>query len=148
MNEVKTIEALRGTELKAKYKEVLGAGAKSNNRPYLIRKIIETLKEKASKAETKALPAAPEGTSSRAKKAATPKKAEDIDPRLPAVGSVLEREHGGKNIRVKILDSGFEYQGKTYTSLSAIANEATGTTWNGFLFFRLIPYTKRAKKTE
>ncbi len=31
-------------------------------------------------------------------------------------------------------------------SLSAVAREATGTTWNGLLFFRLIRYAKRTKK--
>ena len=34
-----------------------------------------------------------------------------------------------------VRDSGFEYDGKLYKSLSAIAREVTGTKWNGFLFF-------------
>jgi hypothetical protein len=32
---------------------------------------------------------------------------------------------------------GFEFDGEIYRSLSAIAQEATGTKWNGFLFFNL-----------
>jgi hypothetical protein len=66
------------------------------------------------------------------------------DPRIPAPGSVLEREHDGKTLRVKVLDDGFQFRGKTYRSLSAIAKEATGTTWNGLLFFGLIKRTKSA----
>lgn len=30
-----------------------------------------------------------------------------------------------------------EFEGRIYKSLSAIAREATGTRWNGFLFFNL-----------
>jgi hypothetical protein len=36
-----------------------------------------------------------------------------------------------------VLDDGFEYDGRQYRSLSAIAIEITGTRWNGFLFFGL-----------
>ena len=71
-----------------------------------------------------------------------------LDPRLPRVGAVIEREHDGKTIRVKVLNDGFEFHGKTYRSLSAIAREATGTSWNGLLFFHVIPYAKREKKTN
>lgn len=150
--DVKTIEALRGTELKEKYKEVFGATAKSNNRPYLIKKIVEAMNATAPEQAQGATPDPPaEGTKRAAKPnenaSAAPKRRERArDPRLPPVGTVIEREHEGKNIRVKVLEDGFEYRGKTYDSLSAIANEATGTTWNGFLFFRLIPYAKRSRK--
>ena len=33
--------------------------------------------------------------------------------------------------------NGFEFDGEIYRSLSAIAQEVTGTKWNGFLFFSL-----------
>lgn len=36
---------------------------------------------------------------------------------------------------MKVLDAGFEFNGQVYRSLSAIAQEITGTKWNGFLFF-------------
>ena len=32
---------------------------------------------------------------------------------------------------------GFEYDGRTYRSLSAVAKRITGQQWNGFLFFGL-----------
>jgi hypothetical protein len=50
-------------------------------------------------------------------------------------GTKLIREYRGKKYEVIKLDSGFEYNGKTYRSLSAIANEITGTKWNGKKFF-------------
>jgi len=59
------------------------------------------------------------------------------DPRLPAVGTMLERQYRDRAIAVKILANGFEYDGKTYESLSSIASSVTGTRWNGFSFFGL-----------
>ena len=32
---------------------------------------------------------------------------------------------------------GFEYEGRRYKTLSAIANQIAGSRWNGFLFFGL-----------
>jgi hypothetical protein len=60
------------------------------------------------------------------------------DPRLPAPGTVLRKEHGGAVHEVTVLDdSGFEYQGKRFTSLSTLAKVISGSTWNGFAFFDL-----------
>ena len=73
----------------------------------------------------------------------SPRKAGERDPRLPAAGTVLEREHQGKKIRVTVLEDGFRYEGETYNSLSTVARVATGTIWNGYTFFRIAPYPKR-----
>ena len=59
------------------------------------------------------------------------------DPRLPPPGTYLEREYKGRRVIAKVLVDGFEFDGQIYRSLSAIAHEATGTKWNGFLFFNL-----------
>jgi len=59
------------------------------------------------------------------------------DQRLPLPGTLLVREYQGRDIVVKVLDSGFEYDNRNYKSLSAIARQVTGTKWNGFLFFDL-----------
>jgi len=68
-------------------------------------------------------------------KAATPPR--ERDPRLPKAGTVLTREFQEKTVRVEVLDAGFRYDGKTWRSLSAIANAVSGTSWNGYLFFNL-----------
>lgn len=59
------------------------------------------------------------------------------DARLPMPGTVLTREYRGKRLRVTVLDSGFEYDGRVFRSLSAVARDVTGGTWNGYLFFGL-----------
>lgn len=52
-------------------------------------------------------------------------------------GSILHREYQGENIRVLVLENGFEWNGEFYKSLSATARAITGTRWNGKLFFGL-----------
>lgn len=56
---------------------------------------------------------------------------------LPAPGTVLRRTFKGTEHEVTVLPHGFEYEGKTYRSLSAVATAITGSHWNGFLFFGL-----------
>jgi hypothetical protein len=42
-----------------------------------------------------------------------------------------------------VSESGFEYQGRVYASLSEIARHITGTRWSGPLFFGLRRTGKR-----
>ena len=59
------------------------------------------------------------------------------DARLPMPGSLIVKKYKDRTLVVKVLDDGFEYDGRRFTSLSAIAGEITGTRWNGFAFFGL-----------
>ena len=59
------------------------------------------------------------------------------DRRLPIPGTVLTKVYKGVPFQVKALAKGFEFQGKTYRSLTAIAKVITGMHWNGYLFFGL-----------
>ena len=59
------------------------------------------------------------------------------DTRLPPPGTLLRRDFKGRQVQVKVLAAGFEFEGRFFSSLSAIANEVTGTNWNGFVFFRI-----------
>ncbi len=62
----------------------------------------------------------------------------DRDPRLPMPGGVIVKQYKGRTHVVQVLDDGrFAYDDRRYTSLSAIAQEITGTKWNGLLFFGL-----------
>ena len=61
-------------------------------------------------------------------------------------GTVLVREHANREHRVIALaDGGFEYEGKRFKSLSAVARQITGTQWSGPVFFGLIKTERRAK---
>jgi hypothetical protein len=59
------------------------------------------------------------------------------DPRVPMVGSVIVREYRGRTILVRVLAAGFEWDGRRFASLSAVAKDITGTKWNGLAFFGL-----------
>jgi hypothetical protein len=55
----------------------------------------------------------------------------------PLAGTRLVREWGGVERHVTVLVDGFEYQGRRFKSLSAVAKAITGTQWNGPAFFGL-----------
>src|SRR5690606_19664691 len=55
----------------------------------------------------------------------------------PIVGTRLVREYEGVEHHVTVRADGFEYQGRPYRSLSAVARAITGTRWNGPMFFGL-----------
>jgi hypothetical protein len=55
----------------------------------------------------------------------------------PIAGTRLIREFQGVEHCVTVRDEDFEYQGRPYKSLSAIARAITGTRWNGLIFFGL-----------
>src|SRR5258708_1626072 len=44
----------------------------------------------------------------------------DQDSRLPMPGSLIVKEHRGKPLVARVLDAGFEYDGRHFASLSAI----------------------------
>ena len=65
----------------------------------------------------------------------------------PISGTRLIREYQGVEHCVTVRDNDFEYQGRPYKSLSAIARAITGTQWNGLAFFgvRNVSTRKRTK---
>jgi len=70
------------------------------------------------------------------------------DARLPLPGTLLVREYKGRDIVVKVLDGGFEFEDRRYKSLSAIAREVTGSKWNGYLFFGLKKSSAKARRSR
>ena len=52
-------------------------------------------------------------------------------------GTVLVRDYQGQRHTVTVAADGFDWQGTTYPSLSAIARAITGTAWSGPRFFAL-----------
>lgn len=135
-------------ELRAKHLELFGEEAKSKNLPYLRKRLAFRLQERvdgglspAAKARIEELAPAtlPEAKRVRAQCEIPPKMPASMvrDPRLPAPGRMLSREHKGFAHEVEVLEQGFRYRGREYRSLSAIAKEIAGTPWNGFTFFGL-----------
>lgn len=71
------------------------------------------------------------------------------DPRLPAIGTVIERVYKDKTYRVERTATDFLYGGKSFRSLSAVASEILGgVSVNGFLWFGLTPRAGKPAKSK
>lgn len=77
--------------------------------------------------------------------AATTTVVQTQDARVPMPGSLIVKQYKAQTVVVKVLNEGFEYDGRRFASLSAIAGEITGTRWNGFAFFGLEKDARRAR---
>jgi hypothetical protein len=134
------VAALKTTptrELKAKWRELFGTEPPLYNRRFLESRLAYRIQELAYgglKPETVArLEAIAEdldgGDPDRRRRRA----AQD----RPIAGTRLIREWQGVEHCVTVRDEDFEYQGRPYKSLSAVARAITGTRWNGLIFFGL-----------
>ena len=137
-------------ELKAKYEELFpGQKTPSNNKVFLWRKIAYRMQEleygNTSQETQKRIqelikkydPINNSGIRPNPENGQGNKTKITRDRRLPIPGTVITKEYKGKKHELKILEKGFEYNNKTYKSLSAIAKEITGAHWNGYLFFNV-----------
>lgn len=148
------IEALRQMtvrQLRLKWRELYGEDTRSGNRDHLWRRLAWRVQELAygglserAKARITELSQSDDirmlpprgwlpltGTNQR------PTSGPVMDPRMPRPGTVLSRRYHGQEIRVTVLEGGFEWNGRHFRSLSALAREVTGQRWNGWLFFGL-----------
>ena len=153
--EVARFRQMTVIELRARYAELFGEPTGVTNKGWLCKRLAWRLQaraegdlserarrrasELACDADLRLLPPRhPRANSSELGKALAAVMAQDQpDPRLPPPGTVLVRKYRGDSLQVKILPEGFEYQGESYPSLSAVAKAITGSHCNGFLFFRL-----------
>jgi hypothetical protein len=143
--EIAALSKLTKTQLWKKHRDIFGTDSRSCNTKQLVDVIARRLVERANE-KSRAPKAPPAEVSLAAPDVATPASAShDRDPRLPEVGTVIAREHKGKVHKVKVLDDGFEYEGKKYRSLSGLAKEITGAIWNGWVWFGI---AKRPAKNE
>ena len=60
-----------------------------------------------------------------------------VTPPKLSTGAHLVREWNGRTYQVQVTNEGFEMDGRTWRSLSAIAKHITGATWSGPRFFGL-----------
>ena len=58
-------------------------------------------------------------------------------PRKLTPGTRLVRDWRGVGHTVIVTEQGFEYDGKRWKTLTAVAREITGAHWNGLRFFGL-----------
>ena len=146
--EVAALQRMTADELRERYAEVFGEPTNGRNKVWLVRRIVWRLQAKAEGGLTeRALKRARELADEADLRVVPPKETSPKlslvrlpgcnDPRLPSPGTVLTRPYKGGVVRVTVLDRGFEYEGETFATLTAVAKKVTGTHTNGYLFFKL-----------
>jgi hypothetical protein len=123
-------------ELKQRWEALFGTPAPNNSRSYLEVRLGSRIQElmlgglsRDTRRVLDLLVKELEGKNTR--------KAIMTDPRKPVPGTRLLREWDGAEHSVTVLRDGFDWQGRKFKSLSAVARAITGTQWNGYRFFGL-----------
>lgn len=151
-SELAALVQMTPRQLRDKYMELFGEPSRSGNKDFLRKRLAwrlqslaeGTLSERARQRAVElahhadirmTMPRPPQTTAG----AATTTKTAPTrrDERVPIPGTELTREYKGRLITVMVLAKGFEWDGKVYRSLSAVAKAVTGSHWSGHLFFNL-----------
>ena len=154
--ELAALQRMSVGELQAKYTEVFGEATNGRNKAWLQKRIawriqanaFGGLTDRASKRarelanESDLRVTAPQTASESESLLSSKqpvKRLRPQDDRLPPVGDYVTRVYKNAEHIVQITHEGFEYEGKNYKTLTAIAKRITGQHWNGFRFFNLTP---------
>ena len=161
-SQLAALETMNVPALAEKYRELYGEPTRSRNRAYLKKRLawrieanfqgdlsqgaiarIQQLGDQLPErwqmrlGQPASEPAAASDAATKLEAALSTATTEPRDPRVPPVGTVVRRVFDGKTHEVTVCVEGFEYEGRKYKTLSAIANQIAGSRWNGFLFFGL-----------
>ena len=137
---------MTASELRQRYAELFGEKTTSRHKDFLRRRITWRMQAQAEgglseRARARAEELADEANlrmcSLKRTREFTKEPVRRLDSRLPMHGAILVRKYKGQEVRVTVLENGFEYDGKVYRTLSAVARAVTGTHWNGYHFFNL-----------
>lgn len=152
--ELAALQKMTPKELREKYVEVFAEECRSNNKVWLVKRIIWRMQanEEGGLSE-RARRRAMEIANDADLRMKAPKPSQDAKERivtkpatfsgkgrLPLPGSTITRLYKEQLVEVIVRENGFDFEGETYRSLSAVAKKITGTHTNGFLFFRLGQY--------
>jgi hypothetical protein len=146
LSEIARLKHYSLDKLRKRYQELLGRDTKSNNRTFLVRLIAHRLQEvkfgPASDAAHDRINELiqkydPINNKVFRPDAPSSKRKSSRDRRLPIAGTEIIKKYKGQQYVIKVMENGFEFNGKAYRSLSRIAEEITGIHWSGYAFFNL-----------
>ncbi|MBF0141625.1 MAG: DUF2924 domain-containing protein [Magnetococcales bacterium] len=131
MKQVAILPSMTHAELKKTWRDLHQSEPPPYNRAFLVKRLAYRIQELAYG-----------GLSAQAEKRMEKLATEEAQPEKRKVskeqlmpGMRLVREWKGMEHCCMVLPDGFEYQGRRFGSLSAVANAITGTKWNGLVFF-------------
>ena len=135
--------------LKERWRSLYGTEPPAYKREHMIRRLAYRIQELAygglsddAKAELERMAAEDDFGDRPARK-----KRRKSEATQPIPGTRLVRDWSGQRHVVTAVTGGFEYNGKRYRSLSAVAKAITGAHWSGPQFFGL-PTPKQAKEAS
>lgn len=135
MQQLAELDHLPIDQLAQRWQVLIGDEAPRQNRRYLVKRLAYRIQELAYggvSPETRTLLADAYQRHGQITRKNDPTTGASILP-----GTCLLREWHGALYRVTVCQQGFEYAGRWYASLTAIAREITGTKCSGPAFFRL-----------
>ena len=148
--ELAALRRLNAQQLRQRFTELFGEATHTSNRTWLIKRLAWRLQALAEgglseRARRRAAELAHDAdlrlAAPRTPRAPTshrpPPQRQHANHQLPIPGTVLIRPYKGQTLQVRVLPKGFEFDGHTYRSLSAVAKAITGSHCSGRLFFRL-----------
>jgi hypothetical protein len=131
-----TLERASTADLKQRWRELFGKEPPAFSRTYLQSRLAYRIQELAYGGVKPETVARLEALGERLDGGNAVSRRIRADTR-PIAGTRLVREYRGAEHIVTVLADGFEFKGRPYRSLSAIARAITGTRWNGWTFFGL-----------
>jgi hypothetical protein len=149
--QIALLPQMTSTELQGKYQELFAELPRSRHKAYLVKRIAWRLQalaegdlserarrraaELACEADLRLSAPATSNIQNLPQQATPPHGGSRHH--LPPLGTVIARAYRGQIVEVTVLARGFQYEGRVYRSLSAVAKAVTGKHWNGYHFFGL-----------
>jgi len=139
LRQIAELQDMSYASLKDRWRSLYGTDPPAYKRAHMIRRLAYRIQELAygglsdrTKAELERI--AERDERERKEKKSGGRKAKSTHP-LP--GTRLVRQWNGGRYEVTAVEGGFEYDGRRYRSLSAVARAITGAHWSGPQFFGL-----------
>lgn len=165
IQEIQALRRMTVAELRVRWRELYGEESRSRNKEFLYRRLCWKLQEQRfgglselAKARIEELTPdgfiraqVPRGGVPEAipiQNITSPLPKTIRDRRLPSPGTVITRSWHGRELRLLVLEDGYELDGVRYDSLSEAARAVTGARWNGKLFWGGAQRKRAGKRTK
>ncbi len=143
LRQIAELEMLPAAQLEARWRTLFGSDPPACQRRFLVKRLAYRIQELAYGGLSETARARMEeiaqeaGMDAEASLPGRGRRTRDRKRELPVAGTRLVRVWDDRRYEVTVTATGFEFEGRPYRSLSAIANAITGTHWNGRVFFGL-----------
>ena len=145
VRQIADLENLPAAKLEDRWRALFGTEPPAYQRRFLVKRLAYRIQELAygglsEAARTRMAEIAQEaGIDEEASLPGRGRRTHERSRDLPVAGTRLVRVWDDRRYEVTVTAAGFEFEGRPYRSLSAIANAITGGHWNGRVFFGLRP---------